>query len=363
MFDVLSMLENTVGAFENALSLVANRASNTSTAGYREPEYAFSTLFTQQFYGSSAVGNGIGNAQGMSAHNTGSGSQLLLMGHSMRQGDIRQGTQTDAFINGSGFFVTQSAQNQQRSLTRNGTFRINAAGYLVDQNGNRVQGHRLSLVQVNDGTGNFVDPTPAQGSNHYSVDQHQHANPGVLEDIRFDPSLGAGFAAGQVGIDANGYIYSGYGHLPTAPESVNPLVVEDANGNLVPMIRRDANGNPILDENDAEISIFGQARFQLAIGSVSNPSALAVVSNGNAFQTSLASGEINIVSNAAASNAASLGGNVVTGGAFEASNVEIGRLLVEGVQIQRSYNAVQSVLGIVAKFMSNFFSTVGKVAA
>lgn len=161
----------------------------------------------------------------------------------------------------------------------------------------------------------------------------------------------------------------------SAPASVNALIqttvdangvstpVLDANGNVKPMIRRDANGNPIRDANGAEIPILGQARFQLAIGSVSNPSALAVVSNGNGFQTSLASGEINIVSNAAASNAASLGGNVVTGGAFEASNVEIGRLLIEGVKIQRRYNAIQSVLGIVAKFMSNFFSTVGKVAA
>ena len=106
MFDVLSMLENTVGAFENALSLIANRASNTSTAGYREPEYAFSTLFTQQFYGSSAVNNGLGRAQGGVTHNVGSGSQLVLMGHSMRQGDARQGNQLDAMIRGSGFFVT-----------------------------------------------------------------------------------------------------------------------------------------------------------------------------------------------------------------------------------------------------------------
>ena len=353
MFDVLSMLENTVGAFENALSLIANRASNTSTAGYREPEYAFSTLFTQQFYGSSAVNNGLGRAQGGVTHNVGSGSQLVLMGHSMRQGDARQGNQLDAMIRGSGFFVTQSAMTQQRTLTRNGNFRIDAGGYLIDQQGNRVLGHHLTV-----GTN-----TPPAGQNYYSVNQHQHANPGVLEPIRFDPALGAAFASGQVGIDAHGYIYSAYGQLPSSPTSVNALIqtTVDANGVSTPVT--DANGN-ILALNDANGNpMYGQAQFQLAIGSVTNPSGLAVVANGNSFQTSVASGEISIVSDAASTNAASLGGNFVQGGQFEASNVQIGRLLVEGVQIQRSYNAVQSVLGMVAKFMSNFFSTVDKVAA
>ncbi len=347
MFDVLSMLENTVGAFENALSLVANRASNTSTAGYKEPEYAFSTLFTQQFYGSSAVGNGIGNAQGMSAQNTGSGSQLLLMGHSMRQGDRRQGTQTDAIIFGSGFFVTQSAQDQNRTLTRDGRFRIDSAGYLIHTStGARVQGHALEVVPGETPTGTGVDA-------HYARNQHRHAAGGLV-DIRLTAPANAtpeeldAFSATQIGITDDGYIYSAYGNLFPQPSATGGTGSTAATDNI-----------PGIDGQ------IGTARFQLAIGSVSNPSALSVVGNGNAFQTSLASGEINIVSDAAAAagNSANLGGNVVGGGAFEASNVEIGRLLVEGVQIQRSYNAVQSVLGMVAKFMSNFFSTVDKVAA
>lgn len=341
MFAVLSMLENSVGAYGSALSLIANRATNTSTTGYKEPQYAFSTLFTQQFYGSSAVSNGLGRAQGSSVHNVGSGSQLVMMGHSMTQGERRQATQHDAFIAGTGFFITQSAMDQQRTLTRNGVFRFDSSGFLLDEAGNYVLGHPLKLKQVEDENGNLVDPEPAQGQTHFSVDQHEHAGSGLVR-IRFDISKDENQPT-QVGIDQHGYIYSSYGQLPTSNEAIPGLNQTDENGNEVP--------------------IPAQAQFQLAIGSVSNPSALELTSSGNSYQTSAASGEMSIVSHAASNNAASLGGNSVEGGFFEASNVKIGELLVEGVQIQRSYNAVQSVLGMVAKFMSNFFSTVDKVAA
>ena len=124
MFSILSTIENTIGAFESALSLLANKAANTGTAGYKEPEYHFRTLFSMEFHGQSAVGSGLRRARGGSSKNIGTGSELVLMGHNMKQGAPRTGSQYDAMVQGSGFFVTENAINQKKTLTRNGNFTI-----------------------------------------------------------------------------------------------------------------------------------------------------------------------------------------------------------------------------------------------
>ncbi len=123
-------------AQSDALNIVSNNLANLNTAGFKGSTASFQELV------SAAMGaqqpNGMGVAPPTAQRN-------------FSQGSVQNtGAAFDAALEGSGFFMVQSASGQQM-YTRNGGFHLSSTGNLVDENGNAVLGFGATNGVVNAG--------------------------------------------------------------------------------------------------------------------------------------------------------------------------------------------------------------------
>ncbi len=117
--------------YSKELQNISHNVANLNTPGFKSSNSKFASLMNHGSSGSSA------NPQGQS-----SGGGVTNLGQSINfaQGPINStGNDLDAAIDGNGFFVVKE-KNGNLLYTRNGAFKFNGEGYLVDQEGNRVQG-------------------------------------------------------------------------------------------------------------------------------------------------------------------------------------------------------------------------------
>lgn len=115
-------------AHGDAISTVGDNLANTSTVGFKRSRASFNDL----------LGGTIGNQR------VGGG---VYLGHNQTmwdQGAISQtGNTMDVAINGGGMFVVRGSQAGRDAAfyTRDGRFQLDASGYMVNQQGMRVQGY------------------------------------------------------------------------------------------------------------------------------------------------------------------------------------------------------------------------------
>jgi flagellar basal-body rod protein FlgF len=115
-------------AQSQSLDVVANNLSNSSTAGYRAEQSIFSSVLAHATNHPMSSINRATNDYGVLG-----GSRVDLAQGSLQ----RTGNDLDFGIEGSGFFVVQTAGG--RVFTRNGSFHV-AHGQLVTADGNAVLG-------------------------------------------------------------------------------------------------------------------------------------------------------------------------------------------------------------------------------
>lgn len=108
------------------------------------------------------------------------------------------------------------------------------------------------------------------------------------------------------------------------------------------------------DSNSDEEMPEGEALYQLAVASVPNPSQMKQVT-GTAFSVTTQSGSISSIG----VSGEDANGSVI-GGSVESSNVNPSENAIEAIQLQRSYQAQQSVLTLANKFLQNVMDVVGK---
>ncbi len=129
-------------AFSNAMSVIGNNLANANTAGYKAGRTLFADLIPDTVSGSGGVSQ------------IGRGAGLSKVDNIFTQGSIESSSsELDLAIEGSGFFIVRTPENQTDNYTRAGSFRLDNDGYLVNPEGYIVQGYR-SL-----GNGNFEDLT------------------------------------------------------------------------------------------------------------------------------------------------------------------------------------------------------------
>lgn len=121
-----------------ALDVVAHNLANLGTTGYRGQEATFQSLLAAS---DSVPPNGLNAA----VNNFGvlSGSHVDLSAGSL----VTTGNPMDLGIEGSGFFVVQSAQGLL--YTRNGSFHVTAHGALVTSAGDAVLGEQGTIELPN----------------------------------------------------------------------------------------------------------------------------------------------------------------------------------------------------------------------
>lgn len=112
-----------------AMSVVGNNISNSNTTAFKSS----STLFSDVL--SASVASASGNSE------VGRGAQISTVMKNFSQGSFEStDSATDLAIDGDGFFIVSSPNDEINYYTRNGSFSFDDDGYLVTAEGYRVQG-------------------------------------------------------------------------------------------------------------------------------------------------------------------------------------------------------------------------------
>ncbi len=112
------------------LNITGNNIANAGTVGFKQSRSEF-----QELYSASVLGSG--------SKQIGSGVLMANVAQLFNQGNIDYTENAlDLAINGSGFFVTSN--NGSLSYTRAGYFGTDKSGYVVDNNGYRLQGYTVN---------------------------------------------------------------------------------------------------------------------------------------------------------------------------------------------------------------------------
>jgi len=127
-----------LNAFSKDLEVIGNNIANVNTTGYKSSTASFSDSFSNTLRGSSPS-NGV--TSDTSAVQVGTGVNLAGINQSFTQGDLTStSVASNLAISGNGFFTVVNPSDGTKYVTRDGDFRIDDNGYLVNPDGYRVQG-------------------------------------------------------------------------------------------------------------------------------------------------------------------------------------------------------------------------------
>jgi flagellar hook protein FlgE len=123
---------------ETQIDVIGNNLANSQTTGFKQSRALFATQFLQTIsIGSSPTEE----SGGTNPRQTGLGVTVSEIALDYSQGTVEISTSpSDMAIQGDGFFIVESAQNEQL-YTRNGIFKLNANNELVTTTGQRLLGY------------------------------------------------------------------------------------------------------------------------------------------------------------------------------------------------------------------------------
>jgi len=123
--------------FQEDLQVIGNNIANVNTNGYKSQSMDFEDELSQ------SLSNGTNPMQ------IGEGVTTGAINSDDTQGTINStGNTADMAINGSGYFIVKDSSTSASYVTRDGEFNLDANGYLVTANGQRVQGYTGSSTST-----------------------------------------------------------------------------------------------------------------------------------------------------------------------------------------------------------------------
>lgn len=114
-----------IQAINEALNSTSQNIANAGTYGYKAQRANFSSLVSGELQTGVTIGS-------------------VTQNISKPGGVLSTGRSLDAAINGGGFFITKAADSDVPQYSRVGIFETSKDGYLVDTQGNRVQGYPIN---------------------------------------------------------------------------------------------------------------------------------------------------------------------------------------------------------------------------
>lgn len=124
-----------LAAAQKDLDTTANNIANVNTTGFKESRAEFADVYATSIFssGRTKVGDGVTTSTVAQQFNQGS---LQFTNNSL-----------DLAITGEGFFaLTPDLQSQDLTYTRSGAFKLNKDNFIVDNNGNFLQGFSVDPV-------------------------------------------------------------------------------------------------------------------------------------------------------------------------------------------------------------------------
>jgi flagellar hook protein FlgE len=124
--------------FQTALDIIGNNLANINTVGFKGGRVEFSDTLNQTLRAATPdTATNSGNA----SIQVGNGVEVAGIKTSFTQGAVNQtGVATDLAITGEGFFIVKNKATNELFATRSGDFRTDDKGFLVTNQGFRVQG-------------------------------------------------------------------------------------------------------------------------------------------------------------------------------------------------------------------------------
>jgi flagellar hook protein FlgE len=186
MLSSLSSGVSGLESFQQDMDVIGNNIANINTTGFKAGTVEFADALSNTLRGASSTSDG---------EQVGTGVQLTAIDNNWSQGAIEStGVPSQLAINGNGFFeVADPSTPTDIFATRDGTFSVNSAGYLVTTGGYYVQGTN----NVTGATGKLqVTTDPAKtGANAVSMIAYTIDSSGK---INVQQSDGTTYVAGQV---------------------------------------------------------------------------------------------------------------------------------------------------------------------
>lgn len=179
-------------AAQKDLDVTANNISNVNTFGFKESRAEFADVFSASIFSNSRTANGEGVLINDVAQQFTQGS-LLFTSNAL-----------DMAVSGGGFFaMTNDLLSRDISYTRSGAFKLDAENYIVNSNGNYLQGFPVnsdgSVKSVSLSTTNPIQipdtaGAPSQTAN-IDMSFNLDSNAQGLNPAQFDPADTSTFTA------------------------------------------------------------------------------------------------------------------------------------------------------------------------
>jgi flagellar hook protein FlgE len=174
--------------FQEEMDVIGNNIANVNTTGFKSARTDFADAFSNTLRSSSA---GDASSSGTAAMQVGLGVSTSSIKNQYTQGAI-VGTEneSDLAVSGNGYFVVRDTSSNAEFVTRSGDFRVDNNGYLITNNGQRVQGYSdAGLTATGDikidltGMPATSDPTASMVS--YSIDETGKVNVNLSDGTSF----------------------------------------------------------------------------------------------------------------------------------------------------------------------------------
>jgi flagellar hook protein FlgE len=149
MFTALSSAVSGLDAYQEQMDIIGNNIANLNTTGFKSATGNLADAFSDTLQAATSTANGM---------QVGTGVATVSITNDWTPGTINpESNPDDLAINGNGFFVVQDPTTLAQYATQDGTFSVNAKGFLVTQTGEEVLGYNtagtpptgLGPIQVN----------------------------------------------------------------------------------------------------------------------------------------------------------------------------------------------------------------------
>ena len=155
-------------AYEKGLEVIGNNIANVNTVGFKGGDTQYANSFSDVLQASTPA---TGSSSESPSMEVGTGVKLSGISTDFSQGEINTtGIASDLAISGNGFFIVKDANSGATYATRDGEFRWDSNGYLVNAEGDRVQGLTGGTSSASPATvGDIKLGTPPTGTQLQSV--------------------------------------------------------------------------------------------------------------------------------------------------------------------------------------------------
>lgn len=189
MFAGISGLQN----HQVKMDIIGNNIANVNTIGFKKSKVSFQDIMSQTISNASAPTETRGGTNPMQA---GLGVTIGSIGAIHTAGNLQStGRMTDIAIEGEGFFILKSGE--QEFYSRAGDFTFDRTGYLLNSNGYKVQGflpvydeatgreviNRGDITTLGDIKIEIGGPSEAKATENISIGRNLNTQKGVGETV------------------------------------------------------------------------------------------------------------------------------------------------------------------------------------